>query len=164
MSYTGAFLPTPDKIFHPVSALCGRRLHELEVNINICLSNPNIPSLLRFLSLPSLLSLNSLPISKKQPALNRIHKKYRSVPRTVFTYPGSGLPVEDPCGEDPEARDDPGDGEYTEDGVAGGGELGVVAQLGRLQEYVREVMNNQDQRPAPVVRLKITLSIKIFFY
>jgi len=45
MSNIGAFLPTSGKIFHTVSTVCGLRKLEIEMNINICLSNPRIPSL-----------------------------------------------------------------------------------------------------------------------
>ena len=57
-------------------------------------------------------------------------------------------PVEYPGGEDPEPGDDPADGEDAENGVAGRRELGIVAELGRLQEYVRKVVNNQHERTA----------------
>ena len=38
------------------------------------------------------------------------------------------------------------DGEDAEDDIAGRFELGVVAQLGKLQKDVREIVNYQHQR------------------
>ncbi len=70
-------------------------------------------------------------------------------------------PVKDPGGEDAKARDDPGYGEYAENGVAGGGELRVVAQLRRLQEDVREVMNDEDQCPAPARQLLFSKNTRV---
>jgi len=60
-SYMWAFLPTPVKIFYPVSTLQYGDEDNLEIdmNINICLSTPSIPSLPSLLGLVKLLILPS---------------------------------------------------------------------------------------------------------
>ena len=59
------------------------------------------------------------------------------------------LPVKYPCGEHSKPGDGPDEYEHTEDSDTESVELGVVEELGQLQEDVSTVVSEENQGPAP---------------
>ena len=62
------------------------------------------------------------------------------------------------------AMSDLPDGEDAEDDIAGRLELGVVAQLGKLQKDVREIVNYQHQRSTSAEIIKISIQLHFWFH